>query len=126
MTEEQIQRYARHILLSEVGREGQEHLLSSAVRIVGDGPAAEEAAKYLAAAGIGTLVLDPHLADSLGADLATMNADAQVVPGAPVQRTVEPRDPAERLAGARAALGTLVDLLGGPGSQSTGTGEASP
>ena len=36
-TEEQIQRYSRHILLQDVGVEGQEKLMNARVRVVGDG-----------------------------------------------------------------------------------------
>lgn len=55
--EEQIERYSRHILLSEVGVEGQEKLLNSKVLIIGTGGLGAPAAMYLAAAGIGTIGL---------------------------------------------------------------------
>ncbi|WP_298838239.1 HesA/MoeB/ThiF family protein [Clostridium sp.] len=56
-SEEQIERYSRHILLSEVGVEGQEKLLNSKVLIIGTGGLGAPAAMYLAAAGIGTIGL---------------------------------------------------------------------
>ncbi len=56
-SEEQIQRYSRHIILPEVGGKGQEKLLSSKILIVGLGGLGSPAALYLAAAGIGTLGL---------------------------------------------------------------------
>jgi len=55
LTEEQIERYSRHIILEQVGGVGQKKLLSSKVLIVGAGGLGSPAALYLAAAGIGTI-----------------------------------------------------------------------
>lgn len=59
LSEAQIRRYSRHILLPDVGGTGQARLLAATVTIdlSTDTPAAIAAATYLAAAGIGTLVL---------------------------------------------------------------------
>jgi adenylyltransferase/sulfurtransferase len=54
-SEEQIKRYSRHIILSEVGGRGQKKLLNSKVFLVGAGGLGSPAAFYLAAAGVGKL-----------------------------------------------------------------------
>ncbi len=54
-TEEQIKRYSRHIILPEVGGEGQIKLLSSKVLLIGAGGLGAPCGYYLGAAGIGTL-----------------------------------------------------------------------
>lgn len=55
--EEQIERYSRHIILSEVGVEGQQKILNSKVLVIGTGGLGAPAAMYLAAAGVGTIGL---------------------------------------------------------------------
>lgn len=54
-SEQQIQRYARHILLPQVGGQGQEKLLASKVLVVGAGGLGSPVLMYLAAAGVGTI-----------------------------------------------------------------------
>lgn len=64
LTEAQIERYSRHILLKEVGPEGQEKLLKSKVLIIGAGGLGAPIAFYLAAAGIGTIgIVDADVVD---------------------------------------------------------------
>ena len=64
LTKEQIERYSRHIMLEQVGRVGQEKLLSSKVLIVGAGGLGSPAALYLAAAGVGTIgIIDADKVD---------------------------------------------------------------
>ena len=100
LTETQFERYARHLILDEVGEEGQARLLSSRVLVVGAGGLGAPLLLYLAAAGVGTLgIIDDdvvelsnlqrqviHTTDRLGmpkvesagAMLAAVNPDVRV------------------------------------------------
>ena len=63
-TDVEIERYARHLVLREVGGPGQQKLKASSALIVGAGGLGSPAALYLAAAGVGTLILvDPDEVD---------------------------------------------------------------
>jgi len=63
-TEDQIQRYSRHILLQDVGVEGQEKILNGKVLIIGAGGLGAPVAFYLAAAGVGTIgIIDGDVVD---------------------------------------------------------------
>ncbi len=55
LTPDQLERYARHVVLPSIGVEGQERLLRATVAIIGAGGLGSPAALYLAAAGIGTI-----------------------------------------------------------------------
>ncbi len=101
-TEEQLLRYSRHIILPEVGGKGQRKLLDAKVFMVGAGGLGCPVGYYLAAAGVGTLVIadddkvelsnlqrqiahstrtiDEYKADSAKATFETLNPDVTVVP----------------------------------------------
>jgi len=68
MNDEQLLRYSRHILLPEIGVEGQEKFLASSALIIGAGGLGSPVALYLAAAGLGTITL----ADGDAVDLTNL------------------------------------------------------
>lgn len=68
MNDEQLLRYSRHILLPEIGVEGQEKFLASSALVIGAGGLGSPAAMYLAAAGVGTITL----ADGDAVDLTNL------------------------------------------------------
>ncbi len=75
LTDDQLDRYARHIVLKEIGGEGQRRLLQAEVAIVGAGGIGSPAIQYLAAAGVGTLrVIDDD-------EVALANLQRQVLFG---------------------------------------------
>lgn len=106
------ERYARHLRLAEIGPRGQERFLAGAVRVAGAGVAAEEAALYLCAAGVGRLVLTPALAERLTQRLAELNPEVRVVAAAVDAIDARPADEARRADGAKAALEALLRLAG--------------
>jgi adenylyltransferase/sulfurtransferase len=62
LTDAQLDRYARHIILKEIGGAGQMRLLSAQVAIIGAGGIGSPAIQYLAAAGVGTIrVIDDDI-----------------------------------------------------------------
>jgi sulfur-carrier protein adenylyltransferase/sulfurtransferase len=101
LTQEQKQRYSRHLLIPEVGLEGQAKLLNAKVLLIGAGGLGSPASLYLAAAGVGTIgivdfdVVDlsnlqrqiVHTTDRVGEkkvdsarrSIAALNPDVQVV-----------------------------------------------
>src|SRR5437764_15320495 len=90
LTEAQQERYARHLLLDHLGGEGQERLLSSCVRIRGTGVAARWAARYLAASGVGTLILEDEAA---AAECRELSPDVRIL-GPPDLRPAPNPNPA--------------------------------
>ena len=102
MTDDQLLRYSRHLLLNEVGVEGQEKILQSHVLVIGAGGLGSPVVLYLATAGVGliTLVDDDvvdvtnlqrqiahtladigeYKANSAMKKIANINTDVQVIP----------------------------------------------
>lgn len=78
LTKEQMERYARHLVLQEAGMEGQQKLLQSKVLIIGAGGLGSPVAMYLAAAGVGTIgIADADVVDlsNLQRQIAHTTAD---------------------------------------------------
>lgn len=67
-TNEQLERYSRHIILKEIGVKGQKKLAAAKVLIIGAGGLGAPAAMYLAAAGVGTI----GIADADTVDLSNL------------------------------------------------------
>jgi adenylyltransferase/sulfurtransferase len=117
-TEEQIHRYARHIVLPEVGGRGQKRLLTARVLVVGAGGLGSPLILYLAAAGVGTIgVVDDDTVDVSnlqrqvlhgGADIGTPKVDS-------ARRAVHRLNPDVRLVPhqRRLTAETVEELLAG-------------
>jgi molybdopterin/thiamine biosynthesis adenylyltransferase len=89
----EIERYARHLVLREVGGPGQQKLKAASVLIVGAGGLGSPAALYLAAAGVGRIILaDPDLVDRSNLQRQILYAEADL--GRPKAQAA-----ADRLAG---------------------------
>ena len=91
-TDAEIERYARHLVLREVGGPGQQKLKAGSVLIVGAGGLGAPAALYLAAAGVGTIILaDPD-------DVDLSNLQRQVIYAEEDIGRPKPEAAADRLA----------------------------
>lgn len=73
LTEQQLERYSRHLILKGVGASGQKKLLESKVLVIGAGGLGSPAIMYLAASGVGTI----GIAD--GDDLELSNMQRQII-----------------------------------------------
>ena len=116
--DQQVQRYARHILLKEVGGAGQAKLLGARVLVIGAGGLGSPVLLYLAAAGVGTIgVVDDDIVDLTNLQRQVVHTTAAV--GRPkvesAKETVAAINPDVRLVphNARIAAGNALDLIGG-------------
>jgi molybdopterin/thiamine biosynthesis adenylyltransferase/rhodanese-related sulfurtransferase len=79
MTTDQIQRYSRHFLLSQVGEKGQRKLLRSKVLLIGAGGLGSPTALYLTAAGVGTIgLMDGDIVDITNLQRQILHTTADV------------------------------------------------
>lgn len=79
LSDAQRERYSRHILLPEVGENGQAKLLASKVLLLGAGGLGSPAALYLAAAGVGTLgIVDADVVDASNLQRQILHATSRV------------------------------------------------
>jgi molybdopterin/thiamine biosynthesis adenylyltransferase len=79
MNDDQLLRYSRHILLDEIGIEGQQRLLAASALVIGAGGLGSPAAMYLASAGVGRIVLvDDDEVDLTNLQRQIMHTSARV------------------------------------------------
>ena len=79
MDDEQLLRYSRHILLPEIGIEGQQRLLDAHVLMIGAGGLGSPVALYLASAGVGTLsICDGDVVDLTNLQRQIVHREAAV------------------------------------------------
>jgi len=79
LTDAQLERYARHIVLKEIGGAGQQALLDADVAVIGAGGIGSPAIQYLAAAGIGRLrVIDDDVVDLSNLQRQTLFTTADI------------------------------------------------
>ena len=122
MNDAQLLRYSRHILLNDIGVEGQERMRAAHALVIGAGGLGSPAAMYLAAAGLGTITLvDDDTVDLTNLQRQILHGTAsidqlKVESGrdtlARLNPEVQVRVVAERVAAARlAALVANVDVV---------------
>src|SRR5262245_29954543 len=78
LSDAQIDRFSRQIILPEIGAGGQQRLLQSSIALAGGGALADVAALYLAGAGVGRIALHGVDRAALRARLLDLNPDLDV------------------------------------------------
>jgi len=92
VNDDQLLRYSRHILLDQIGVEGQEKLLRAHALIIGAGGLGSPAAIYLAAAGVGRIMLaDNDTVDFTNLQRQILHTAASVGSSSPAS-AMSPRD----------------------------------
>ena len=116
-TDDQIDRYARHLVLPEIGEDGQARLLDSRVLVIGAGGLGSPLLLYLAAAGVGTLgVVDDDQVDLSNLQRQVLHDTSRI--GAPKVASAQARlaeiNPEVRVIAHRERLtsGRALDLIG--------------
>src|SRR3954471_23386692 len=116
LTAEQRDRYSRHILIPEVGAEGQQKLLDAKVLLIGAGGLGSPAALYLAAAGVGTLgIVDDDVVDLTNLQRQVIHTTERV--GEPkvesARKTIEALNPDVEVIGHQTRLDrdNVLDLI---------------
>jgi molybdopterin/thiamine biosynthesis adenylyltransferase len=130
LREDQIQRYARHVLLPDVGGRGQRRLLAAQVEVeLGPGRAAEATAlAYLAAAGVGRLFLTgdiegPVADDEIAGSVLYGAADRGRPRGRAAAERIAALNPdVEVVAGQAAGALRLSDVLAAPDASALALG----
>jgi len=104
---EQAQRYSRHLLIPEVGEQGQRRLLQSKVLLIGAGGLGSPAAYYLAAAGVGTLgIIDSDVVDATNLQRQILHSTERLGQSKvdSARRTLEALNPDVRVVGYKERL----------------------
>jgi molybdopterin/thiamine biosynthesis adenylyltransferase/rhodanese-related sulfurtransferase len=79
LDDEKLARYSRHLLIPEVGIEGQERLLQTSILLIGAGGLGSPAALYLAAAGVGRLgIVDDDRVDASNLQRQVLHSTAEL------------------------------------------------
>ncbi len=107
LSRDQLERYSRHLLIPEVGIDGQQKLLRSKVLMIGAGGLGSPAAYYLAAAGVGTLgIIDSDVVDATNLQRQILHSTERI--GEPkvdsARRTLEALNPDVNVVGYRERL----------------------
>jgi molybdopterin/thiamine biosynthesis adenylyltransferase/rhodanese-related sulfurtransferase len=118
LTAEQRERYSRHLLLPEVGLEGQQKLLDAKVLLLGAGGLGSPAALYLAAAGVGTLgIVDNDVVDVSNLQRQVIHSSERV--GVPkvdsAEETIQALNPDVKVEKYRVRLGpeNIMEIIEG-------------
>jgi molybdopterin/thiamine biosynthesis adenylyltransferase len=118
LTEEQIERYSRHIILKEVGGKGQQKLLDGKVMIIGAGGLGSPIALYLAASGVGTIgIADADVVElsNLQRQIAHQTKDIGVAKVLSAKEKMEAMNPDVRVNTYHTwiSAGNILDIIAG-------------